>query len=220
MIRPITIAFLGIMALASAGFGVPLCTGPLTILSLGATGCSVGVVTFSNFALLNPTAGGGAVLPSDTNVLINITFASPNDVLTFTPVTPANWQLGSSNQQWAFTINYTVTAPTAFFHSYQSSVSGSFTGTGNFSLTKNVSTQPATAGADQVNNLSAVIPFVGAPISTFNVSDNIQLSSGTSGTASLTSVRNIFSTPEPLTSILLGSGLLAFGCMTRRRRSS
>jgi len=220
MKKLITIIFLGIMARASVGFSAPLCIGPVTIQSIEATGCSVGVVTFGSFALVNPTAGGGAVLPSDTNVLVSINSASPNDVLTFTPVTAANWQLNSSNQQWAFTLNYTVTMPAAFFQSYQSSVSGSFTGTGNFSLTKNISTQAATAGADQVNNLSAVIPFVGAPISTFNVSDNIQLSSGTSGTASLTSVSNIFAIPEPLTSILLGSGLLAFGYLIRRRRSS
>src|SRR5262249_8615725 len=56
-------------------------------------------------------------LPTATNVLVAVNFSSPNDVVTFTPSLASNWQLNLSNQQWAFTVTYTVMAPAAFLKS-------------------------------------------------------------------------------------------------------
>jgi PEP-CTERM motif len=60
--------------------------------------------------------------------------------------------------------------------------------------------------------------FTGGPLSTFNVIDNIQVHAS-NASANLTSATNSFVVPEPMTSMLLGSGLLAFGLMLRRKRN-
>jgi hypothetical protein len=51
---------------------------------------------------------------------------------------------------------------------------------------------------------------------TISISKEINVTSGASGTASIANVTDTFSSPEPLSFVLLGSGLLGIGLMRRR----
>jgi hypothetical protein len=208
---------LGAVAVATVGLAAPMCTGTVTIQSLEASGCQLGVVVYDNFAFINPTHGGISYLPSDTNVNITISYNSPTDVVIFSPVNPADWNLTGNFQQFAFTVTYTVTAPTAFFLDWAPSISGAHTGTGGYSIVKTINGSDVN-GADATSPNPAQTLFTGAPVSTFTVADNIQASSGSSGTSNLFSVTNAFTVPEPLTSVLLGSGLLVVGFLLRRKQ--
>jgi len=50
------------------------------------------------------------------------------------------------------------------------------------------------------------------------VNDNFQVAASTQS-ASVNSATNIFIVPEPMTSVFLGSGLLAIGLLLRRKRA-
>lgn len=55
------------------------------------------------------------------------------------------------------------------------------------------------------------------PLFTFDIVDDIQVHASNAN-ATLNQAVNSFVVPEPVTSMLLGSGLLAFGLMLRRKR--
>lgn len=218
---------LGTLGLASIGTAAPLCSSTGVALNTldqnsanQATGCSLGAITFNNFTLVAATQGGTAPLPTDAN--INVAFTEtlapsglPQLNVIFTD--PSQWTLAGS-QQNSFTVTYTVTAPSAWFLSYQASVDGTTTGSGVTSLVKSIGGQ-ADDSANNATPTGPVAPFLPAnTVSTFNVSDNIQVL-GLGGTAMLNSATNSFVVPEPMTSMLLGTGLLAFGLMLRRKRN-
>lgn len=55
-----------------------------------------------------------------------------------------------------------------------------------------------------------------AGVSSISVTKNINVTSGVNGTASIANVSDTFSAPEPLSFVLLGSGLLGIALMRRR----
>lgn len=217
--RKFLFAMVGILLVASMAMAAPMCSGPTSVTSLGATGCFIGATLFSNFSISGANVIGKPASAVDPNsVLVNISYSSPVFTVATTPTTATDWQL-TSNQQFSFVLTYTVTAGGSDFASYQSAVSFSNqSGTGSISLVKSVSSgSTGSAGADQVNPTSAVFAFSPSQ-STFVVTDNIQANGGTNGTVNALSFTNVFTTPEPATTMLIGSGLLSLAMFLRRRR--
>jgi len=102
---------------------------------------------------------------------------------------------------------------------------GSFSGTGSASVVESYCLNHVLAGcpAGSSGSLSvtnpppsfnAVVFF--APVTSVSVSKDIHVDSGTNGTASISQVINTFSSPEPLSFVLLGSGLLGLGLLRKR----
>jgi hypothetical protein len=136
-------------------------------------------------------------------------------------LTPSNWVL-TATQQFNLVLTYTVTGSLpAYFVAVGDSFNGSATsnanGTGAVTYDKTADgVTLMTLGTGGMTS-QAPVAFPGAPLSTFNVTDNI-LVHATNASATLVNATNSFVVPEPATSILLGSGLLAFFMLRRKRR--
>jgi hypothetical protein len=178
---------------------------------------------------VSPTSPTGAVDPNQVAVsisqsgnLLDVVLTNLN-TNTFGSTTGSNWSL-TGTQQFSLIFTYTVTGSLpAYFLGVGDSFNGSGTtcgpacGTGNISFDKTAdsTTLPTLSLA---NTSQAPVAFAGGPLSTFNVTDNIQVHA-TNASATLVDATNSFVVPEPMTSMLLGSGLLAFGFILRRKRS-
>jgi len=104
---------------------------------------------------------------------------------------------------------------------------GSFTGTGTSSTAENfcmnaTSVVGCPSGQGGSLNVTNPPPFFDSKllfgtVTSIAISESINVTSGTNGTAAASQVLNEFSgIPEPLTGILLGSGLIGLGLLRRR----
>jgi len=117
-------------------------------------------------------------------------------------------------------LNYTITGGGAYFRAFSDAISASTTSTAaGASLTKGVTDTNGTMflNVNDQNATSAVTTLTGGPFSVLTVSDNFDVHASNFN-ATLLNATNTFLTPEPVTSMLIGSGLLAFGFMLRRRK--
>jgi hypothetical protein len=120
-------------------------------------------------------------------------------------------------------INYTVERPGGMIDSLSQSFSSSVTGTGVSSVAEIfcMASRPGLCPAQGSINLTnpgsgftSRVFFAG--VSSVSVSKSINVTSGVNGIASIANVSDTFSAPEPLSFLLLGSGLLGIGLMRRR----
>jgi len=122
-------------------------------------------------------------------------------------------------------ISYTVQHPGGLIDSLSLSFSSAVTGTGSASVTEQFclgapvnSCPQATEGSVAVTNPGSGFSdrafFAG--VESVGILDSVTVTSGMSGTARISNFSNTFSSPEPLSFVLLGSGLLGIG-LTRRR---
>jgi len=225
---------LGTMILSSLSFATIMCDGTPTAISVinAGGGCQFGTNAFTNVSIATSTESittpAGAIDPNQVALsftlsgnLLNVVVSNLNTNTTGSS-TGSNWGLVGT-QQFSLILTYTVTGSLpAYFLGVGDSFNGSGTtcgptcGTGNISFDK-------TADSTTLPTLSlamtsqAPVGFAGAPLSTFNVTDNIQVHA-TNASATLVDATNSFVVPEPMTSMLLGSGLLAFGFLLRRKR--
>jgi len=220
----------GCLALLScaASFGSPCFPGNLqTFVNLGAAGCQLESVQFTNFT----------ILPGDT-------IATPIDLVQV-QVTPSGVAL---NPMLLFTLDRSANAGEEFESFFRFSASGFLTGA-SIGLTS-----PRAAGDGAVTALLDVCPNgsfsgsapLGCPTSpasllvfaidqssllsdsaSFSVSRSVDvfvdltLDSGRTGSATLNSATVGFSTvPEPSAGVLVGLGLAALGVLQARRRKS
>jgi hypothetical protein len=230
--KKILFLILGCLVLAGSAFGsATTCltpTAPYTAYLVMGFTCTSGNLTFSAFGY---SASGN---PSN--------LAVPATAITVTPQTMTNnegfqfqagWSVGSqgtSPNTEDSLITFTVTGYITDLHL---SFNGSFTGTGRTNVTENYclngsgsiancSGPGQSSGQIQVtnpgNNFNAAVFF--APVTSIAVSKDILVDSGSNGTAAISFVINTFSSPEPLSFVLLGSGLLGLGLLRKRLHKS
>jgi hypothetical protein len=223
----------GFAALSSA---TPLCPDVATSLAslgVGAAGsgingaCAIGPTIFSNISLAGSSSSGiaGAIDPTQ----IDIAFNQVGNILNVTLTNPGgSWAL-TGTQQFDLVLSYTATAAGPMFSGFGDSFTGTSTtntnGTGAIAFDKS-----ATNGSSPTQDLPTLsltglksnnpMLFTGTPappLTTVNIVDNIQVHA-TNASATLNSTVNSFIVPEPMTSMLLGSGLLVLGIALRRKR--
>jgi hypothetical protein len=132
----------------------------------------------------------------------------------------ASWALTGS-QQFDLILTYTVTGSALYFTQFADSFNGTATGAGEVSYDKMANGQVLPTLVTPSSSNSPI--SLGGTIQTFSVTDNI-IVHASNFTATLSNATNSFtmatvSTPEPMTSMLLGTGLLALGFVLRRKRS-
>lgn len=197
----------------------------------GNGGCTIGVKLFSNFTISSTAIGGALIVPAAS---INVQPVSiPEEGFIFTLPLGAG-----ANQANDVTLSYNAKAPVGNpFTDATLAQTGGFTGTGNatikdtlclggFILGGCVGGTSLTLQTFQNSVGSQPIQHVvfATPVLTVDVSKDIFVTSnGAGGTASISVATNTLSqtgVPEPVTLLLMGSGLLALGVIGRRTRKA
>lgn len=201
--------------------------------------CTVGDEAFGNFSALSFSGTLGLTV-STSDILITPQVVGNVDELVFTyqnlPVPPnasSTTAEVSANQILGYSFNYVVTPiPNPVIDIQMISDIGT-TGTGNVSAVKDalVGGSLFESAANNGSSIDTFPTLISGPITPvpgtsapFTVQDAISLQ-GQTGTAEQLDYTNLFtegavstSTPEPATTLLVGTGLLCFG-LTRRYRA-
>jgi hypothetical protein len=220
---------LATMALSSLSFATILCGGvPQTVSAINAaSGCTFGTNLFSNLLISGSVfaASPDAIDATKVQVALSGALTNPGVVnVTLSDSNAAAWTLAGA-QQFNLVLTYTVTGSAAYFTQFADSFVGTATGAGEISYDKMANGQILPTLVTPSSSNSPI--SLGGTLSTFTVTDNI-IVHASNATAALTNATNSFTmvptvvtaAPEPMTSMLLGSGLLAFGLILRRRQRS
>ena len=214
-------------ASAWAGPAAPCQAGQYSSYFVPGFSCTINNLTFSDFSFSASANPSGIALPASSIFVTPITTLN-NEGLNFASGWMVGTQPGGVGSFQDNLLDFTVTAPTASITDLHLSFNGSLTGTGltgvteNYCINNSIITCPAgSAGQLHVTNpptnFNDAVFF--APVSRISVTKDINVSSGISGTGSISQVVNTFSntaTPEPGTFIMLGSALLAVGLLRKR----
>jgi len=187
--------------------------------------CTTGNLTFSAFGYSSTANPAGLAIPPSGVSVTNI-LTTGNEGFQFAGGWNVGTQAGNISSFQDSLLSFTVTGFITDLHLF---FNGSFTGTGlsgvaeTYCLNHTLQGCPAgSSGQISVTNpppaFNAVVFF--APVTSVSVSKDINVTSGTNGTASISQVINTFSSPEPLSFVLLGSGLLGLGLVRKRLQKS
>lgn len=212
---------------APATIAAPLCSGATSVTDLGATGCTFGELTFSDFSFSGQTGNPFSPIPIspddvlvevfDTTLTESILNSVPAIGLRMTPRDPLDWQTSGLFSSVNFALNYVVTSIGATLDRYQvggTGIPGSLRG-GRFSASMTV------AEGDVPVSTGSLGPFLQignlAPgTTTTTVTSNGAASQGIAlgGTTYISSVTNVFTVaaatvPAPGSLALVALALLA-----------
>jgi hypothetical protein len=212
--------FLASLLLASSALATTTSscqTGSMMSYLVSGFGCQSGSLTFSGFDY----RGTG---PSASSITVSPLSVFDNEGFQFQGGWSVSSQNGISNSQEAH-ISYTVQHVGSLIDTLSLSFGSSVTGTGIASVTEQFCLGYSLDNCPHVNQglVEVTNPGSGfsnraffAGVSSIAVSKDILLISGTNGAASISHVTDTFSSPEPLSFVLLGTGLLGIGLMRRR----
>jgi hypothetical protein len=184
--------------------------------------CTSGNLTFSAFGYTSSANPAGIAIPA-SGLTVSPQTTTGNEGFQFAGGWNVGTQAGGVASFQDSVVSFTVSAGgITDLHLF---FNGSFTGTGSSSVVESYCLNHVLAGCPagssgsiSVTNPAPVFNSVVffAPVTSVSVSKDIHVDSGTNGTASISQVINTFSTPEPLTFVLLGSGLLGLGLVRRK----
>jgi hypothetical protein len=226
---PIVIAVLAMVAVPTKATTCPTSSTLSGYLGAGFS-CTIGNLTFSNFAFTS-SAQGTATLLTATDVMVT-TLPTPSGPFSGVPdgfLFSEGLSATGTGSVSDMTIFYTVTSTSASITDLELGFNGAFSGTGFAEVTEQFCLNAATvlncsnanSGVIEVTNPPAVFntsTTFGA-VTTLSVSKDVQVNSGTSGTAAISSVNNNFSqtVPESASLTLLGLGLLGLALAKRSK---
>lgn len=227
-----------VVLITAVAAAAPLCTQNTytSYEGLGAGGCTIGDETFSNFSPLAFSNSLGVSTLSTDQILVTPTVVGSEASLAFTygtTATPITILLVDNSQVFAFDFTYQALSATGkVLTGIQQTAAFSNTTPGSTSFTKNA--QPIAGGTiftsavtdAGTNHVSATysgpVTAVSGANSNFLIKDAISLQAQ-SGSVSNSGFTNNFFTgnttttvPEPPVSLLIGSGLVLVGSLTRK----
>jgi hypothetical protein len=193
--------------------------------------CTNGNLTFSTFGYTTNGSSTGLAVAANS-VTVTPQTASGNEGFQFQTGFSVGSSGGVSNTQES-QISFTITgAAITDLHLF---FNGAATGTGATSVVETYCMNGAIAGCvgGNTGSISVTNPpakfndsvLFFAPVTSVSVSKDVRASSGVNGTASVSQMVNTFSNsnsifaieaPEPLSFVLLGSGLLGLGLLRKK----
>ncbi len=194
--------------------------------------CSLGNLLFSNFGYTATATAPFVGIPA-TNVNVTPQTTPADEGFQFNGafgVTSNNGASFSQNSIITFTVSTLNGLATiddlGLFFNGAAGGTGSTSVNEQFCLNGAIATCPNVLQSLKVSNPPPAFTnsTFFAPVSTIGISKSINVTSGTNGTAVVSQVVNLYSqtspVPEPVSYVMLGSGLLGLGLLRKRLRRS